>query len=278
MTLTPGTITLNSGAVLPRIGLGTWPLTGADAERAVASGIEVGYRHLDTAAAYGNEKAVGAAVNRSGVARSEMFVTSKIQGKDEDSGDVRGGLERSLTELDLEYLDLYLIHWPRPRLDRYVETFTAMRDLVDEGLIRTVGVSNFKPAHLERLISETGQVPAINQIQLNTTLARLQTRECHARHGIVTGAWSPLGSDGTLLREPIVVALAEKYGRTPAQIALRWHVQQDIVAVPRSVDPKRQAQNLDVFGFALEPAEIDELTSLDRGEAAAHDADLEERT
>lgn len=277
MTFEAATITLNSGATLPRIGLGTWPLTGADAERAVVSGIEVGYRHLDTAAAYGNEKPVGAAVNSSGVARSELFVTSKIQGKDENSQDIRGALERSLEELGLDYLDLYLIHWPRPRLDRYIETFTAMLELADEGLIRTVGVSNFKPAHLERLISETGTVPAVNQIQLNTTLARVQTREYHARHGIVTQSWSPLGSDGSLLREPVIVALAEKYGRTPGQIALRWHVQQDIVALPKSVDPQRQAQNLDVFGFALDAAEIDDLTSLDRGEAAAHDADLEER-
>lgn len=270
------TITLNTGAEIPVIGLGTWPLLGSEAERTVASALERGYRHVDTAAKYENEAAVGAAIASSGIDRGSLFVTSKIRGSAQVSGDVRAALEGTLERLGLDYLDLYLIHWPLPSVDKYVQTYTTMLSLREEGLVRSVGVSNFKPAHLQRLIDETGAVPAINQIQLDPTLVRREVRDVHARFGVTTQAWSPLGRGGDLLREPVVTALADKYGKTVGQIVLRWHVQQGIVAVPKSADPQRQAQNLDVFDLALAPEEIAALTALDRGEAAARDSDQEE--
>ena len=268
--------TLNTGHALPLLGLGTWPLNDDEAAEAVAAALGQGYRLVDTAARYGNEAGVGRGIAAAGVPRAALFVTTKLRGRDHGYAETKDALHRSLEALGLDYVDLFLIHWPLPRVDKYVESYRAILDLVGAGLVRSAGVSNFKRHHLQRLIDETGVAPAVDQIQLSPALPRTAIRAYLASHGIATQAWGPLGIPEGVPEAPVVAALAAKYGRTPAQIILRWHVQQGISAIPKSADPRRQRENAAVFDFALDAGEVAALAALDVGEAAARDADTHE--
>jgi 2,5-diketo-D-gluconate reductase A len=276
MTTAVPTRTLNSGYHIPLLGLGTYPMNGADGVAAMAQAISLGYRLLDTAAKYENEAAVGEAIKRSGVARPELFVTTKLRGAEHGRSKVRSAVSGSLDRLGLDYLDLYLIHWPLPRLGLFVESYEAMLELASEGLIRSAGVSNFTPAHVAALIDATGVAPAVNQIELSPALPRTETRRYLDQAGIVTQAWGPLGLDQQVPGADAVTAIARAHGVTPAQVILRWEVQQGIVAIPKSSSAERQRSNLDVFGFDLTGAEMTELAALDLGEDQAVDSDQRE--
>lgn len=261
--------------VLPPIGLGTWPLVGSAATEAVLAGIDAGYRQIDTASIYGNEDAVGAALTRSGVPRADLFVTTKIRGSDQVSGEIRGALGRSLDKLGLDRLDLYLIHWPLPRIDRYAATFEAMLSCREAGLVRYVGVSNFLGHHLRRLVAETGEAPAVNQIQLDPSLARVPVREVNDELGVLTQSWSPLGR-GEVLADPTVVDIARRLECSAAQVVLAWHRAKGVVPVVRSASPSRQAENLAALTVTLSAEDLAALDGLDRGESAARDVEREE--
>ena len=276
MTTAVPTRTLNSGHQIPLLGLGTYPMNGESGAAAMARAIGLGYRLLDTAAKYENEAAVGEAIRRSGVDRAELFVTTKLRGSQHGRAPTRDGVQESLGRLGLDYLDLYLIHWPLPRLGRFAESYETMLELAGEGLIRSVGVSNFTPAHITALLDATGVAPALNQIELSPALARTQTREWLDGAGVVTQAWGPLGLDQRVPEAPAVTAAAAAHEVTPAQVILRWEVQQGIVAIPKSADEQRQRANLDVFGFELTEAEMAAIGALDQGEAAAVDSDAHE--
>lgn len=265
------TVTLSHGSVMPRIGLGTSPMNDADAERAVSTALELGYRLIDTAENYRNEVGVGRALK--GVSRDEVFVTSKFNKKWHSVEGARTAFEASAEKLGVEYLDLLLIHWPNPDQGRYVEAWQGLIALRDAGLVRAIGTSNFKPAHLQRLIDETGVVPEVNQVQLSPVWAKAAEREFHAKHGIVTEAWSPLGKGTDLLSNPTVQELAKKYERTPGQVVLRWETQQGIVPIPKSADRGRLADNLAVFDFDLTADELTALSELDGTAKAPADSD-----
>jgi diketogulonate reductase-like aldo/keto reductase len=225
----------------------------------------VGYRLLDTALNYKNEREVGEAIRRSGIPREEIFVTTKLPGRHHGYDDALLSFEESRMNLGLDYVDLYLIHWPLPRIDKYVETFKAMLTLRDEGTVRSVGVSNFTDGHLNRVIEETGVTPAVNQIELHPRFPQGHMREYHERHDIVTQSWSPLARGNDVSGEPVVVAIADAHGVTPAQVVLRWHLQLGAIPIPKSASPERQRENFDVFGFELSHAEIASISSLESG-------------
>jgi 2,5-diketo-D-gluconate reductase A len=274
MTLAP-LIKLNDGSLIPQVGLGTWPLDDEQAATAVVQALEAGYRHIDTAVKYGNEEGVGNGLRASGVDREEVFITTKVDGEFQGNDRAVDGLEGALKRLGLDYVDLLLIHWPLPQRDEYVSTWKTFERLQAAGKVRSIGVSNFKPAHLERLMAETEVVPAVNQIQLNPAITRTAEREFHERHGIVTQSYSPLGGDGAgLLNAPILSQLGEKYGKTPGQLVLRWHVQNGIVTVPKTANPERMRENLDIFDFALDAQDLAELAILDEGTEAGNDSDV----
>jgi len=265
VTVAPSpTVPLPAGTALPVIGLGTGGLDDDAAASTVATAVEQGYRLVDTAESYGNERGVGLALRRSGVPREQLLVATKFSSPWHGRDLVARALDASLERLGLDYVDLLLVHWPNPRQDRYVEAWQGLLDLRAAGRIRAAGVSNFTPAHLERLRRETGQLPEVNQIQLCPTALRPDLVAFHRRHGIVTQTWSPLGRGATgLLAAPAVTAAAGRLGVTPGQVVLRWHVQQGLCAVPLSRDPQRMRDNLDVFGFALTPEEMAALDALD---------------
>jgi len=271
---TAPTVTLLHGAEMPRLGLGTWPMDAAAAEVTVAAAIESGYRLVDTAENYGNERGVGRGLKASGVPREELFVTTKFNKQWHGVELAAEAYERSADRLGLDYIDLLLIHWPNPQQDQYVQAWQGLARLLEAGRLRAIGTSNFKPAHLERIIAETGVVPDVNQIQLSPTVTRESARAYHAQHGIVTQSWSPIGGQrNDVLREPVVVELAERHGRTPAQIVLRWHMDLGLTTVPKSSDPVRLRQNLDIFDFSLTADEIAAISALDQGDAAGADSD-----
>lgn len=273
MTLAP-LIELNDGNRIPQLGLGTWPLDDDQVAAAVVRAVEAGYRHIDTAVKYGNERGVGNGIRASGVDRSELFITTKLDGEFQGHDRAVAGLEGSLKRLGLDYVDLLLIHWPLPGRDQYVSTWQTFERLQAEGKVRSIGVSNFKPSHLERLMAETDVVPAVNQVQLSPAITRAAEREFHDRHGIVTESYSPLGGSGAgLLSAPVLSQLAEKHGKTPGQLVLRWHVQNGLVTIPKTASPERMAENLDVFDFALDPQDLAELSVLDEGPGAGNDSD-----
>ena len=273
MTLAP-LIELNDGNRIPQLGLGTWPLDDEQVANAVVQAVEAGYRHIDTAVKYGNERGVGNGIRASGLDRSELFVTTKLDGEFQGHDRALAGLEGSLQRLGLDYVDLLLIHWPLPARGEYVSTWKTFQRLQADGKARSIGVSNFKPAHLERLMAETDVVPAVNQIQLSPAITRTAEREFHARHGIVTESYSPLGGSGAgLLGAPILARLAEKHGKTPGQLVLRWHIQNGLVTIPKTASPERMTENLDVFDFALDPQDLAELSVLDEGPGAGNDSD-----
>lgn len=273
MTLSP-LIKLNDGHSIPQLGLGTWPLDDDQVATAVVHAVEAGYRHIDTAVKYGNEEGVGNGIRASGVDRSAIFVTTKLDGQFQGQDRAVAGLEGSLKRMRLDYVDLLLIHWPLPARNEFISTWKTFERLQAEGKARSIGVSNFKPAHLERLLAETDVVPAVNQIQLSPEITRVAEREFHARHGIVTESYSPLGGNGaSLLGAPILTQLGEKYDKTPAQLVLRWHLQQGLVVVPKSGNPERMRENLDIFDFALDRQDLAELAILDDGPGAGIDSD-----
>jgi len=273
MTFAP-LIPLNDGNSIPQLGLGTWPLDDDQVAAAVVRAVEAGYRHIDTAVKYGNERGVGNGIRATGLDRGELFVTTKLDGEFQGQDRAVAGLEGSLKRLGLDYVDLLLIHWPLPGGDQYVSTWQTFERLQAEGKVRSIGVSNFKPAHLERLMAETDVVPAVNQIQLSPAITRTAEREFHAKHGIVTESYSPLGGSGAgLLGAPILAKLAEKHGKTPGQLVLRWHIQNGLVTIPKTADPARMQENLDVFDFALDPQDLADLSVLDEGPGAGNDSD-----
>ncbi|MET8247596.1 aldo/keto reductase [Streptomyces sp. NPDC005202] len=248
--------TLNDGTKIPAIGLGTWPMNDAQAEQAVHGALDIGYRLIDTATNYRNETGVGRALARSDVPREEIVVTTKLPGRHHGYEETLASFEESRRRLGLEYVDLYLIHWPLPRVGRYVESWKAMIKLREDGLVRSIGVSNFTREHIERLEKETGVLPSVNQIELHPFFPQQEIRAFHADKGILTESWSPLGRGSRLLNDPAVGAVAEAHGVTPAQAVLRWHIQLGAVPIPKSADPRRQRENLDIFGFELGPAQM----------------------
>ncbi|MEV5020045.1 aldo/keto reductase [Streptomyces sp. NPDC053780] len=248
--------TLNDGTTLPALGLGTWPMKDDEAERAVRTALETGYRLIDTATNYRNETGVGRGVAAGGVPREEIVVTTKLPGRHHGYEETLASFEESRARLGLEYVDLYLIHWPLPRVDKYVDSWKAMIKLREDGLVRSVGVSNFTAEHIERLEKETGVLPSVNQIELHPLFPQDELRAFHERKGIRTESWSPLGRGSDLLDDPAVAAVADAHGVTPAQAVLRWHTQLGAVPIPKSGDPERQRANLDVFGFELDEEQM----------------------
>ncbi|ORJ57015.1 aldo/keto reductase [Mycobacterium simiae] len=257
-------VTLNDGLAIPTVGLGVFQVPPAETEQAVSAALRVGYRHIDTAAAYRNERETGRAIANSGVPRDQLYVVTKLWNADQGYDSTLAAFEVSMDRLGLDYLDLYLIHWPLPALGKFVETFKAFAHLRDQGRIRSIGVSNFEPEHLMVLIDATGIVPAVNQVELHPRFSQPELRKVHAQHGIATEAWAPLGQ-GALLTHPSVTAVAEGCGRTPAQVLIRWHIQLGNIVIPKSVNPARIASNFDVFDFELSADEMASISSLDDG-------------
>jgi 2,5-diketo-D-gluconate reductase A len=255
---------LNDGNSIPAVGFGVFKIPPTDTEQAVSTALEAGYRHIDTAAVYGNERETGRAIAESGVPRDELYVVTKLWNADQGYDSTLAAFDASMTRLSLDYLDLYLVHWPVPKLNKFVDTFKAFTHLRDQGRIRSIGVSNFEPEHLDALVDATGVVPAVNQVELHPRLPQTELREVHARLGIVTEAWGPLGQ-GSLLTDPTVTAVAESSGRTPAQVLIRWHIQLGNIVIPKSVNPQRIASNFDVFDFELSNNDMASISSLDDG-------------
>lgn len=266
------TVTLNNGVKMPQLGFGVFQVPDEETTAAVATALEAGYRSIDTAAVYGNEKGVGRALAASGIDRGDLFVTTKLWNDDQGHDAALRAFDASLDRLGLDHVDLYLIHWPTPARDLYVESYRALEKLLADGRVRAVGVSNFQPAHVERLVGETGAVPAVNQVELHPGLQQRELRAAHARLGIATEAWSPL-AQGALLQEEAITSIAARLGRTPAQVVLRWHLQSGNIVIPKSVTPSRIRENLDVFGFELTGEDLDAIAALDRGMRTGPDPD-----
>lgn len=259
------TITLNNGVAMPQLGFGVWQVPDTEAETAVRTALDAGYRSIDTAAIYGNEEGTGKALTGSGVPREELFVTTKLWNSDHGYDAALRAFDESLRRLGLDHVDLYLIHWPAPAKDKYLETWRALEKIYADGRARAIGVSNFQPAHLQRVLDEGSVAPVLNQVELHPDFAQADVRAFHAAHNIATEAWSPLGQGKGLLDDPVLRQLGEKHGRTPAQVALRWHLQLGNVVIPKSVTPSRIRENIDVFGFELDDADMAAVAGLDAG-------------
>jgi len=269
------TVTLNDGTDFPQLGLGTYKLRDEEGVEAIVAAVENGYRLLDSAVNYENEETVGEAVRRTGI-RDQLIVTTKVPGRDHGFDETIRSAQGSLDRLGLDRIDLYLIHWPNPAHDKYVDTFRAMIALRDDGRVGSVGVSNFTEAMLTRLIDETGVTPAVNQVELHPYFPQEKLRAFHTAHGIRTESWSPLARRSELLSEQVVIDVAAAHGVTPTQAVLRWHVQLGSTPIPKSSDPQRQIENADVFGFTLTDAEIAALSGLERGRLWDGDPDTHE--
>ncbi|MEU6086824.1 aldo/keto reductase [Streptomyces sp. NPDC047085] len=255
-------IILNNGVEMPQLGFGVWQVPDDEAERAVVTALEAGYRSIDTAAIYGNEVGTGKAIATSGVPREDIFVTTKLWNSDQGYDSTLRAFDASLEKLGLDYLDLYLIHWPLPSRGKYTDSYKAFEKLYSEGRVKAIGVSNFLPEHLRRLIEETSVIPAVNQIELHPHLQQHAAREFHAEQGIRTEAWSPLGSGRGLLEVPAIIAIGQKHNRTPAQVVLRWHIQLGNIVIPKSVTPSRIKENIEVFDFSLDAEDLGALGAL----------------
>ena len=265
-------IALSDGSTIPQLGFGVFQVPPEETAEAVTRALLAGYRHIDTAAAYRNEAGVGQALHAAGLERDEVFITTKCFNDDQGREQAKHALKASLERLEMDFVDLYLIHWPVPSRDKYVETWRAFIELREAGLVRSVGVSNFQPAHLERLIAETGVTPTVNQVELHPRLQQLGLRHEHEELGIVTEAWSPLAQGG-VLEDPTINEIAEAHGKTAAQVVLRWHLQLGNVVIPKSVTPERIIENFDVFDFTLSAAEMASIETLDAGERTGPDPD-----
>ena len=274
MALSP-VIELNDGHRIPQIGLGTWPLDDEQVAAAVVQAVEAGYRHIDTAVKYGNEAGVGNGIRSSGLDRSELFITTKLDGEFQGQNRAAAGLDGSLKRLRLDYVDLLLIHWPLPRRDEFISTWKTFERLQADGKVRSIGVSNFKPAHLERLMDACDVVPAVNQIQVSPSITRIVDIAYNRRHGIVTESYSPLGAGSDLLNAPVLGRIAQKHGKTPGQIVLRWHIEQGLVAIPKSANPQRMKENLGIFGFALDTDDVTAIATLDGGDESGVNSDVQ---
>lgn len=268
------TLALLHGASIPVIGFGTSPLKGADAAAAVRTAIESGYRLIDTAENYRNEDAVGQGLRDSGIDRSEIFITTKFNREWHSVDGARQAYQASLQRLGVDYLDMLMVHWPNPDQGRYPDAVRGLELLLEEGAIKAIGVSNFKPAHLRRVFEETGVTPDVNQIQLSPYSTRDATRSFNSEHRIVTESWSPIGaSDADLRSDPVVVGIGQKYGKSATQVVLRWHIQLGLVAIPRSSNPGRIVENISISDFELTESELTAISALDQGEANIADSD-----
>jgi 2,5-diketo-D-gluconate reductase A len=265
-------ITLNNGVEIPQLGFGVFQIEPEKTKDATLAAFEVGYRHIDTAEMYGNEKEVGEAVRASGLDRDQIFVTSKLNNTFHEYDAALSAFDQSLKDLDIGYLDLFLVHWPLPDVLDYVETWKAMEKMYEGGRVRAIGVSNFQPHHLNRLMGETTVTPAVNQVEIHPYLANEEIRAFDAEHGIATEAWSPI-AQGNVLQDPVIVRIAENLGRTPAQVTLRWHVQRGDIVFPKSVTRSRVEENFAIFDFELSGTDMDDITGLDRGERTGPDPD-----
>jgi len=267
-------ITLNNGRTVPQFGFGVFQIEPKDTVSAVSAALEAGYRHIDTAEMYGNEAEVGEAIARSGLDRADVFVTSKLSNNAHEPDDARRAFDQTLKALGTDYVDLFLIHWPLPTRygGDFVATWRTLEEFYREGRARSVGVSNFQPRHLRRLHSETEIIPAVNQVEVHPYLTQDELRAFCAEHQIAVEAWSPLGQ-GNCLHDPVITSIAERAGRTPAQVVLRWHLQRGDIVFPKSVTPDRVRENIDIFDFELEPADADDITALNRDERTGPDPD-----
>lgn len=265
--------TPQAAVTIPQLGFGVWQVPDSEVDAAVSTALEVGYRHLDTASIYGNEEGVGRAIAASGLPRDELFVTTKVWNDDHGRKRTRAAFERSMERLGLDVLDLFLIHWPTPRFDDYVETWEALLELRDEGLVRAVGVCNFGADHLSRLHKRTGEWPAINQVELHPYLQQEALLEVHRSHDIVTESWSPLASGKEVLDDLALAAIAEAHGVTVAQVILAWHRQLGLVVIPKSVRPSRIRENFDSLRVELTDAEMLTISTLDRSWRTGPDPD-----
>jgi 2,5-diketo-D-gluconate reductase A len=266
--ITIPTIELNDGTAIPQLGFGVFQIDPAETAEATSRALEVGYRHIDTAEMYGNEKEVGEAIRASGLDRDDVYVTSKLNNGFHRPDDARRAFEGTLSALGLESVDLFLIHWPLPTLydGDYVSTWKVLEEFKADGRARSIGVSNFQVAHLERLAAEADVVPAVNQIELHPYFLNDEVRSHGEEHGIATEAWSPI-AQGDVLDDPVVAGIAERLDRTPAQVVLRWHIQRDSIVFPKSVTPERIQENFELFDFELEPGDVEQIDGLDRGES-----------
>lgn len=273
MTTTAPTVELAHGARMPVLGLGTSPMDDAETAAAVRTAVRSGYRLIDTAENYRNEVGVGEGIKDAAVAREELFITSKFNREWHSVDGARQAFDNAIKKLGVDYLDLLLIHWPNPQQDRYVDAWKGLAKLLEDGAVKAIGTSNFKPAHLDRIIDATGVVPDVNQINLNPYTTRDATVAYARKHGIVTEAWSPL-KPTEMLAEPVITALAERYQHSPGQIVLRWHTQLGLVTVPKSASPERQRDNISIFDFELTGDELASISALDKGEAHIADSDV----
>jgi 2,5-diketo-D-gluconate reductase A len=276
MTSVP-TLTLNNGVTIPQLGYGTFKVPPATTRSLVLTALEAGYRHLDTAQMYRNERGVGEAIAAAGLPRDELFVTTKLNNAFHAHDDALAAFDRSLEELQLDHVDLFLIHWPLPAVGKYVEAWGALEEIYASGRARAIGVSNFQPDHLRRVLDEGTVVPAVNQVEVHPWFGNEEVRAFGAEHGIVTQAWSPLGR-GRVLDDPTLARIADAHGRTPAQVVLRWHVQRGDVVFPKSETPDRIIQNVRIFDFELSDDDMAAVTALDRGERIGSHPDEMNRT
>ncbi|MET8146278.1 aldo/keto reductase [Sphaerisporangium sp. NPDC005288] len=266
------TITLNNDVRIPQLGFGVFQIPQDETVAAVTTALKSGYRSIDTAAAYGNERGVGLALAESGLPREDVFVTTKLWNSAQGYDSTLAAFDQSAAELGLDQIDLYLIHWPTPARDRYLDTWRAFEKLYADGRVRAIGVSNFQPGHLRRLLDHYEVPPVLNQIELHPNLQQAELRAFHAEHGIATEAWSPLAQGG-LLKDPAITSIAERHGRTPAQVILRWHLQLGSIVIPKSVTPERIRENLDVFGFELTGDDMAAIATLDTATRTGPDPD-----
>jgi 2,5-diketo-D-gluconate reductase A len=266
-------VTLNNGVEIPQVGFGVFLIPEEETEEAVTAALDTGYRHIDTAAYYFNESAVGAAIEKSGIPRDELFVTTKCWNDDQGYDSALKAFDSSMDKLGLDVLDLYLVHWPVPSKDLYVDTWRAFEQLYADGRVRSIGVSNFQPAHLQRLFDETDIVPAVNQVELHPWLQQSEVRAFGAEHGIVTEAWSPIAQGGEYLQDPTLVQIGDKHDVSAAQVILRWHLDVGNVIIPKSVTPSRMRSNLDLFDFELDDDDHDAIAALDSGNRLGPDPD-----
>jgi diketogulonate reductase-like aldo/keto reductase len=266
-------VTLNNDVVMPQIGLGVWQAKdGQEVETAVSTALQCGYRLIDTAAVYGNETGVGRAIAASGIPREEIFVTTKVWNADQGYEQTLAAFHKSLERLGMDYVDLYLIHWPVPAKDKYVDTWKALEKLYSDGKVKAIGVSNFTVEYLERLMNESTVIPAVNQIELHPYLSQKKLRDYCAQHDIAVESYSPIGgAGGNLLNEPILKEIGERYGKSPAQVVLRWHIQNDLIVIPKSVTPERIAQNIDIFDFELDDSDMNRIDQMNNNTRVGSD-------